>query len=326
MLTGVLQYGQALSRQQEHLAPDTSAKKEPDLGSPRQKDILPNSPPKSVAPDASLRPKTGTSIVRGFSRDRSRKPHTQLATTAILQAERTKNGATYTLGWSPSGGGDGGGGACSLEFRFLGGPRGLRKYADKTASFNEEVATRAFHADESENDFEDTDKEEEDCSESAVEEWKDDDEPSGPPSFNEEEMFQRVDSKPNLQSSLLTSMMREEDGAATVRNAASRFSRTVRRSRHRPSPPINVPQRVPQPSNTPPRALSPRTTRRLMLSHELSKSFREELLRERQDKKSTINAALKRSSTAPSESHPTITLSSMQLHKVNSCSSYFDVW
>ena len=109
-----LEYGKAFGRQQEHLAPDTSAKADPDLGSSRQKKTLPNSPPESIAPDAnnSLRPETGTIIVRGFSRDCiiscSMRPHSQLATTAILHAKRTTRD------------GDGGDGACLLESLFWG--------------------------------------------------------------------------------------------------------------------------------------------------------------------------------------------------------------
>ena len=185
----------------------------------------------------------------------------------------------------------------------------LRKYADrKRVSFNEEVATRVFHADESETVFEDTDEEED---------WEDDDELNWPPSFNEKEIFQRVDSKPNLHSSLLTSMMCE-DGAAAVRNAASHSSQTVCRSRH-----MSSPQRVPQSANSLPQALSPRTTRLLMLSDELPESLRKHLHWERQDKKSTINAALKRNNTAPSESQPITSLTQVQLQRVTSYNSYF---
>ncbi len=174
------------------------------------------------------------------------------------------------------------------------------------------MATRTFHTD---------DEKEESGSESVIEDddtdvWEDADESGGPPGFNEKEMFQRVALRPNLQHSLLTSMMRKEDGMAVIDNPASPSSRTVCQSRHRPSSPIHVSHRVPRPSKPPPPLpLSPRTTRRQMFAKELSASLRKHLYWERQDKRSTVDAALKRSSTAPSVSQPTNSLSTVQLQR-----------
>ncbi len=57
------------------------------------------------------------------------------------------------------------------------------------------------------------------------EEREDDNKFDGPARFNEEEMFQRVTSKPNLVSrrSLLTTLIHEDDRALALQNAASRF-------------------------------------------------------------------------------------------------------
>jgi len=129
----LLQYDQALGRQYGYLTLDASGKEEPNRRSPQQDDILPIFPPKSVASHVnnSLVPETGTTrITRGFSRHyivSARRPHAQLATRAILHAERTKNVAKSTLDWSSSGGGDGGGGACSLGSRVLDGYEKSRK-------------------------------------------------------------------------------------------------------------------------------------------------------------------------------------------------------
>ncbi|RMX92316.1 hypothetical protein D0866_16776, partial [Hortaea werneckii] len=84
-----------------------------------------------------------------------------------------------------------------------------------------------------------SDDEDEEVSESAIEDdddssdWEDSDEQSGPSSVNEKEMFQRVDSRPNLTSrrSLLTTMMHEPDRAKAMANAATRSTPALRRSR-----------------------------------------------------------------------------------------------
>jgi hypothetical protein len=189
------------------------------------------------------------------------------------------------------------------------------KQSKKTTSFKEEVLTRTIQDKtyESEEVFEDSDEEEQ--SESAIEddddvdEWEDEDEASDAPPMDEKEMFQRVDSRPNLTSrrSLLTSMMHEKDRAAALQNAASRSTPAIRRSRtSSPNGPLgaspvqedDIPEAfrsqlqasksrpiIMTTSNTHSLALSPRTTRRNMLFSELTESVRKNLLWERQVKK-----------------------------------------
>lgn len=195
------------------------------------------------------------------------------------------------------------------------------KQNKKTTSFKEEVLTRTIQDKtyESEEVFEDSD--EEDQSESAIEdddddddddvdeEWEDEDEASDTPLMDEKDMFQRVDSRPNLTSrrSLLTSLMHEKDRAAALQNAASRSTPAIRRSRtSSPNGPLgtspvredDIPEAfrsqlqasksrpiVMTASNNHSLALSPRTTRRNMLFSELTESVRKNLLWERQVKK-----------------------------------------
>ncbi|CAI6331983.1 unnamed protein product [Periconia digitata] len=204
----------------------------------------------------------------------------------------------------------------------------------KTASFKNEVATRTFQdimseeseamesAIESESDEESDDNaiEEEDSDEG---DWEDDNEESVPPSEDERPMFQRVDSKPNLVSrrSLLTTMMHQGDRAQALQNAASRSQPAIRRSRtSTPNGPStgSSPQDdnggglmmrqqasrskpiIMTTSNVHPPMLSPRTTRRNMLQTELTQSLRQNLLWERQQKNSAINAVNKRVQSAAS--------------------------
>lgn len=198
----------------------------------------------------------------------------------------------------------------------------------KQTSFKEEVAVGRAASRES--PVFESDDEDDDISESAIEDdddssdWEDSDEQSGPSSVNERELFQRVDSRPNLTSrrSLLTTMMHEPDRARALANAASRSTPALRRSRtSTPSGPslatspqpgvqVHMPAHAEEPvrskpiimttSNThqPQIALSPRTTRRNMLSTELTESLRKNLLWERQHKSTGNLAALKRRHTA----------------------------
>lgn len=214
--------------------------------------------------------------------------------------------------------------------------RGFDKHASKKhASFKEEVSVRASAIQDSPV-FEDSDDEDdEDVSESVIEEdedsseWEDEGDigESGHSSEEERPLFQRVDSRPNLTShrSLLTSLMHEPDRAKAMQNAASRSVPAFRRSRTTtPSGPsmsssplkeMQVQQQQlvqprsghdtsqPKPiimttSNTHQPSLSPRTTRRNMLSTELTESLRRNLLWERQHKSSQNIAALKRRHTA----------------------------
>ncbi|KAI6843122.1 hypothetical protein KC340_g13041 [Hortaea werneckii] len=195
----------------------------------------------------------------------------------------------------------------------------------KQTSFKDEVAVAR------DSPVFESDDEDEEVSESAIEDdddssdWEDSDEQSGPSSVNEREMFQRVDSRPNLTSrrSLLTTMMHEPDRAKAMANAATRSTPALRRSRTStpsgpsapgsPQPTIQEPPQQnqdatrsnPKPiimttSNThPPQqpALSPRTTRRNMLSTELTESLRKNLLWERQHRSNGNLNALKRRHT-----------------------------
>jgi hypothetical protein len=241
----------------------------------------------------------------------------------------------------------------------------------KVTSFNEEVATRTIQDRpyESEDVFEDTDEEdeEEDRSGSAIEDddeegdWEDDEEICSSPTINEPTFNRVEESKPNLVShrSLLTSLMHEGDRAAALQNAASRSTPAIRRSRTTSpngplgSSPKNAHQALPQnpaqglapasrarpiimtTSNIHPPALSPRTTRRNMLSTELTESLRKNLLWDRQVNRSTTNAALKRRHTAhdmtklknfPGDRQhaPFIQPMKEPLNATNSWNNYFD--
>lgn len=178
----------------------------------------------------------------------------------------------------------------------------------KQTSFKEEVIVgrAAEHSPVFESDDED-----EDVSESAIEddedsdEWEDSDDQSYPASLNEKELFQRVGSRPNLTShrSLLTTLMHEPDRAKALANAASRSTSALRRSRttslNEPSlstspgataqmralgadaagaQPIATASSNPQRQNL---ALSPRSTRRGMLATEMTDSLRQGMLWER---------------------------------------------
>jgi hypothetical protein len=195
------------------------------------------------------------------------------------------------------------------------------KRSAKTTSFKEEISTRQY---ESEEVFE-SDSEEE--SESAIEDdidddWEDEDDNSGPSSVNDHEMFKRVDSRPTLTSrrSLLTQAIHEPDRAMALQNLASRSTPAIRRSRtSTPNGPslacspredaeIEIPEAsglrskpiimTTSNSTAPLPAMSPRTTRRNMLSTEMTESLRKHLLWERQQKNTTANAFLKRRHTS----------------------------
>ena len=224
----------------------------------------------------------------------------------------------------------------SLDLHMSQAPRsslseGLKRPASsrKRTSFMDEVTTRTIKDAVEENDdvFESDDEEEGEMSESAIDDdededdWEDDGEDSGPSSLDDKHMFQRIDSKPNLVSrrSLLTTMIHEPERAAALQNAASRSTPALRRSRtSTPNGPSLAAspdddhsglemkgKQIPPPkpiimttSNTHQPALSPRTTRRNMLSTELTESLRKNLLWERQQKNSTSSAALKRRHTS----------------------------
>lgn len=191
----------------------------------------------------------------------------------------------------------------------------------KQTSFKDEVLVG--RAAEHSPVFEESDDEDEEVSESAIEDdddssdWEDSDDHSRSSSVNERELFQRVDSRPNLTSrrSLLTSLMHEPDRAKALANAASRSTPAIRRSgRNTPNGPsvatspepcaqFPIPAQEPTPSrpimtstniHQSALSLSPRTTRRNMLSTELTESLRKNLLWERQHRSTGNLAAMKR--------------------------------
>lgn len=203
----------------------------------------------------------------------------------------------------------------------------------KTTSFKNEVSTRTIPDITSESEEAIESDSDEEFDESAIEEddseeeWEDDDdndndndnEDSGPSSVNERPMFQRVDSKPDLTSrrSLLTTALHQGDRALALQNEASRSTPAIRRSRTTtPNGPStgNSPQEdsglmmrpqasrakpiIMTTSNVHPPAMSPKTTRRLMLQSELTGSLRQNLLWERQQKNATTNAVAKRQQSA----------------------------
>ncbi|KAL8392330.1 hypothetical protein RB595_002500 [Gaeumannomyces hyphopodioides] len=165
--------------------------------------------------------------------------------------------------------------------------------------------------------------------------WEDSNEESGKSSIDEKTFFQRVDSKVNLTSrrSLITLMLERNDRQVKLGNGASQSTSAIHQGRRPPrqgpsfvsspndsddSPlmmkkgtrtahlkPINeIPRSAAQPILTPGHnthhqaALSPRTTRRNMLSTELTESLRRHLVWERSQKSSTVNAVLKRRHTS----------------------------
>jgi hypothetical protein len=164
-------------------------------------------------------------------------------------------------------------------------------------------------------------------------EWEDSVEDSGHASIDEKTFFQRVDSRPNLTSrrSLITTMLHQNDRADALAAAAatSRSSSALQRSRTS-SP--NGPSLAASPDSDDSSALmmkkglkpmtqmartaakpiiqtttnitshqlalSPRTTRRNMVTTELTASLRLHMINERKQKSQTANAVLKRRHTA----------------------------
>ncbi|KAH8586729.1 hypothetical protein B0O99DRAFT_695196 [Bisporella sp. PMI_857] len=163
-------------------------------------------------------------------------------------------------------------------------------------------------------------------------EWEDTNEDSKDVSIDENKIFQRVDSRPQLTSrrSLLTVALHQIERYNVLINHAAQATPAPQRSRI--SSPNGTPlatslgsdktpltmkrsplkaigevsQTEPQPiimatatNNLPhPIPHSPRTTRRNMLATELTVSLRQHLLWERQQKSQTVNAVLKRRHTA----------------------------
>ena len=331
----------------------------------------------TVGSDTSAELLTSHSVVRGFSPNQvssSYRSHSHLApapipTKSVPQSrlDGSKMGGKFFLGVS-SGDDD-----SSFEEQMSCQPSrqssltaGLKLPLrnKKQTSFKDEVESRTINhkSHEDEEVFESDD--ENDAPESAIEEdeeeddddgsdWEDSVSDSAEPLANDKQLFQRVDSRPNITSrrSLLTTLMHQSDRAAAFANLASKSTSALQRSRtsppHGPSAgtspeeedsglsmlPPNMTRSKPiimTPANTHPPALSPRTTRRNMLATELTQSLRKHLLWERQQKSTTANAVLKRRHTA----HDVANLreypglhsgqSSKEASKNNSWNHYFD--
>lgn len=186
-------------------------------------------------------------------------------------------------------------------------------------------------------------------------EWEDSNSDDGKPAVVDKALFKRVDSRPNLVSrrSMLTTALHEPERAAGLANAASRSSPAIRRTgRQSPLGPslaaspsehddevglmMNAPGKSrPRPimmhnTNTTQPAHSPRTTRRNMMSTELTESLRKGLLWERQQKNTTANAVFKRRHTAQNISNlreypaPPLRHDIREVAQNNSWNHYFD--
>ena len=193
-----------------------------------------------------------------------------------------------------------------------------QQHTPKMTTFQEEVEIRGDQADEGAIDSDDSDAES-DISESAIEEeeeeeeedaWEDDDLDAAEDK-DHQALFQRVSSKPNLASrrSLLTSLVHESERATALTAQASKSQPSLPQlSKPKPSIQIADPPKASGIARSKPMAMpasasqtcafSPRTTRRNMLSTELTESLRQNLLWERQFKNTTAQAFLKRRHTA----------------------------
>lgn len=242
----------------------------------------------------------------------------------------------------------------------------------KTTSFREVVEQHTIQsgspADDNAIASDDEDDEDDDESvidDSAIEEdddegWEDEQpEEEKPPT---QPVFKRVDSTANLPSrrSVLTAGLTEGERAKGLLSAASKSSPAIRRmdrssSHNGPSmqgspeqrnedvlmmAPSNISRAIdmPPPTNADVYTLahSPRTTRRNMLSTELTESLRKNLLWERQQKNTTVNAFLKREAKsmanlqragqmAVAQPQPHRALLQREPTKTSSYNEYFDV-
>ena len=267
----------------------------------------------------------------------SYRSHTHLAPEAIPMKHNSTNktdntskkDAVFMLGGGSSGEDD-----SSFDDKMASLPRqsslslGLKRPSSnkKTLSFRDEVESRALekrsHEDEEvfESDEEDESVIDDDSEEEDDDDWEDDASESAENPANDKPLFQRVDSQPNLVSrrSILTMELHQHDRAATFANLASKSTPMIRRSKNPTSSGLSDEfSTVEDPSNTVlpghmtrskpiimnPRtaqqmAFSPKTTRRNMLATEMTESLRKNVLWERQQKKATTNAIIKRRHTA----------------------------
>ncbi|PGH13329.1 hypothetical protein AJ79_03746 [Helicocarpus griseus UAMH5409] len=286
-----------------------------------------------------------TSVVRGFSPSQisssyrshpqiTSSPATSKTTVAPKPSPLKKTTPKFTLG------GSSGDDESSFEDRVK--PQrsslsdGLHQAAGpmkKITPFKNSISPRPIRSFNDRSDDEDAiETDDEEISESAIEDdddssdWEDSVTESGRSSVDEKELFQRVDSRPNLVSrrSLLTMMMHQPQRmnvqfAGKTGPAGSRSTPALQQSRlTSPNPDTtasspddeentltmkgpDVPRSKPIVVKSMPNhqvAHSPRTTRRNMLATELTESLRRHLLWERQQKTTAANAGFKRRHTA----------------------------
>ncbi|KAL4817502.1 hypothetical protein BDW67DRAFT_174703 [Aspergillus spinulosporus] len=192
---------------------------------------------------------------------------------------------------------------------------------NKVTTFKEQVGNLKSMKDRQGGNDEDAIETDDDISESAIEDdedsdWEDSITESGRSSVDEREMFQRVDSRPNLVSrrSLLTMMMHQPLRMGDASRSTPALQRSRLTSPNGPSIPASppddddenltmkgpgVPRSRPIIMKPTPQSVahSPRTTRRNMLATELTESLRRHLLWERQQKSATANAFKRRHTT-----------------------------
>lgn len=301
-----------------------------------------------------------STVVRGFSPSQisssyrshpriSSSPAPSKTTVPPKGSPLKKKGGMFTLG------GSSGDDESSFEDRMTAKPQqqqrsslsdGLHQVANtmqKMALFKHSIDSRpppirSISGGSDDEDAIETDDEE--ISESAIEDdddssdWEDSVTESGRSSVDEKELFQRVDSRPNLVSrrSLLTMMMHQPQRmngpivsvGKTGGPAGSQSTPALQRSRlsspardsaaataggspdsdentltmKGPDVPRSKPIIVKSMPSYHQTAHSPRTTRRNMLATELTESLRRHLLWERQQKTTTVNAGFKRRHTA----------------------------
>jgi hypothetical protein len=192
---------------------------------------------------------------------------------------------------------------------------------NKVATFKEQVGNLKSMKERQGGNDEDAIETDDDISESAIEDdedsdWEDSITESGRSSVDERDMFQRVDSRPNLVSrrSLLTMMMHQPLRMGDASRSTPALQRSRLTSPNGPSIPASppdddeenltmkgpgVPRSRPIIMKPTPQSVahSPRTTRRNMLATELTESLRRHLLWERQQKSATANAFKRRHTT-----------------------------
>ncbi|KAI9367756.1 hypothetical protein BJX61DRAFT_537800 [Aspergillus egyptiacus] len=296
----------------------------------------------SVSSSGILPPKAelirSPSIVRGFSpsqisssyRSQPRLSTDSGATKTQVPAKMSplkKKGGMFTLGCS-SGDDD----ESSFEDRMIHGPHhssltdqlgrpgSKLNPKNKITSFKEQVGNLKSMKERRGDNDEDAVETDDDISESAIEDdedsdWEDSVTESGRSSVEENQMFQRVDSRPNLVSrrSLLTMMMHQPLKMGNASRSTPALQRSRLTSPNGPSIPASppdddddgesltmkgpdVPRSKPIIVKPSPQSVahSPRTTRRNMLATELTESLRRHLLWERQQKSATANAFKRR--------------------------------